>query len=68
MDPGGEIAATVYPGCLRLPRGYGKNATPIATLGSGLAVFALGVSAGFSGLYWGMVCLVSHKYLIEKDF
>jgi hypothetical protein len=38
MDPGGEIAATVYPGCLRLPRGYGKNATPIATLGSGNAL------------------------------
>jgi hypothetical protein len=36
MDPGGAIAPAVYLGCLRLPpQGYGKNATPMATLGSG---------------------------------
>src|SRR5262245_36053652 len=36
MDPGGAIAPAVYLGCLRLPpRGYGKNATPMATLGAG---------------------------------
>jgi hypothetical protein len=36
MDPGGAIAPAVHLGCLRLPhRGCGKNATPMATLGSG---------------------------------
>src|SRR5438270_5158600 len=40
MDPGGAIAPAVYLGCLRSP-GYGKNATPMATLGSGKAPSSL---------------------------
>ena len=42
MDPGGVIASAVYLGCLGLPPpGYGKNATPMATLGSGNAPSSL---------------------------
>ena len=46
-----QIAPAVYLGCLRLPpRGYGKNATPMATLGSGNAPSSLArrLAAGHS--------------------
>jgi hypothetical protein len=42
MDPGGAIAPAVHLGCLRCTApGCGKNATPMATLGSGNAPSSL---------------------------